>query len=418
VQTAVPPPEQPAESGSRVPPGASETEPKSRGVAQQTPPSMTFEAFAAQVRRDGHGDIAIRELVAMTGYSRRGREVLRQIRKALRRVKLPVGPIIEKGHIDAQVRFYADGRLPVLSENLQRAHDGPGDADRFEKNWDRGFESDMPVPAPSPDHPAGSIVALSAPQAWWFEHLEALSDTTVESGAARTAGSRTGRHERLWEEANAWVDGLLATMPASTGRWANHPNQFQIGRLSYTYWARIFLDDGSGLEDAVHVGLQISKRLNWVDQLSPSLQPFGTTAVLGLWVSSNDRLVEKQGWDQRAGGEKALQLALLENHPDCRRRGGALVRWRSPSATKSQLSNPEEFLRHLASLSHADRAAVVQGMDLFSPLITVDDVREDPAGVQEVVLRYLHLLAGPVAAMHQRLREQAGGTAGGASGQR
>lgn len=138
----------------------------------------------------------------------------------------------------------------------------------------------------------GVTAELPLPQAWWLEHLGSISDSTVEKGAAVTPASRTGRHQRLWAEANAWIDQLIASV-FGTGRvrWVNRPNQYQIGRLSYTYWARIHPEDTSEFGDLFHIGLQVSKRLKWVDKAEPELAPLLDQPVLTLWASTNDRLV-------------------------------------------------------------------------------------------------------------------------------
>ena len=63
-----------------------------------------------------------------------------------------------------------------------------------------------------------------------------------------------GIHKNLWTEINHYIDYLLSLIlnksdsvdgqdedseDNSTPRWMNSPNQWQIGNLSYTYWARI-----------------------------------------------------------------------------------------------------------------------------------------------------------------------------------
>jgi len=249
--------------------------------------------------------------------------------------------------------------------------------------------------------------ALPLPQAWWWEHLGALSDATVEKGPNRTPTSRTGRHERLWVEAGAWVDGLLSAMfGAGTETWVNRPNQFQIGKLSYTYWARIAPLDEGGLGDAFHVGLQISKRLKWVDEAEPELADLMDQPVLGLWASTDDRLIERLGHPDLPQLYGQVQHDLLRTRPELWARGGALVR--IAGERKSRLLRARTYIEELdaGQLTPEVRFGPPRTFALFSPLVTLDQVRADPAGVSRMVATYLKILAEAVRAG----REAAEGT--------
>ena len=245
----------------------------------------------------------------------------------------------------------------------------------------------------------GGLGALPAPQVWWLEHLGAITDSTVEKGDAVTASSRTGRHQRLWSEANAWVDDLIeGVFGDSAIRWVNRPNQFQIGRLSYTYWARICPDDSSELGDLFHIGLQISKQIKWVKKAEPSLASFMKQPVIALWASTNDRTIEQLGRPDLHEFYGALQRDLLRSAPELWTRGGALVRAGSTLFRAANYLREEEAGR----ISAEDASRV----SLFSPLMTLEDIEGDPSGSAQTVGAYLRILGSPVLAARDRFQRE------------
>ena len=229
------------------------------------------------------------------------------------------------------------------------------------------------------------------PQAWWLDHLGSIADSTVEKGAAVTPESRTGRHQRLWAEANGWVDQMIgAVFGAGRLRWVNRPNQYQIGRLSYTYWARIYPEDTGEWGDIFHIGLQISKRLKWVAKAEPELASLLDQPVLALWASTNDRLIEKLGRPDLHAIYGQAQHEVLRSQPELWARGGALVR------VGAKLLRAATYVRDVdAGRLPPDSASQTS---LFSPLFTAEDVRTDAAHVSRMVAAYLRVLAEPVLA--------------------
>ncbi len=264
------------------------------------------------------------------------------------------------------------------------------------------FEVEDAQPTSGEPGPAAAFGApalpLPEPQAWWWEHMESLEDATVEKGADATTESRTARHRRLWDEMNAWVAELTAVALGDAHvNWANNPNQYQIGKLSYTYWARLAPQDDETFRDAFHVGLQLSKRLKWVDELAEPLAAYENMPVLTLWASTNDRLIERLPEAQaRLMTYGQLQLDLLLSNPELWSRGGALVRHPSQRGNKSILEPATTYLaaRQQGALPDASPDRV----SLFSPLVTLEQVRANPAGVSRMVSDYIRLLAQPVVA--------------------
>ena len=84
-----------------------------------------------------------------------------------------------------------------------------------------------------------------------------------------------GMHKELWQEINQYLDSFLDqnlnlnlsdddedSENMNLTRWVNSPNQWQIGNLSYTYWAKIH-SENSTLGLSYHVGLAIAKKFDW-----------------------------------------------------------------------------------------------------------------------------------------------------------
>jgi WD40 repeat protein len=246
----------------------------------------------------------------------------------------------------------------------------------------------LPISRRAPDDAIDwSMMDLPLPQVWWWEHLNTISDATVEKGETAASDSRTGRHQKLWAEVTAWLADL-SRIALGPEPWKNNPSQFQQGKLSYTYWARISPVDGRDfLGDGLHIGVQLSKNgAKWTNGIDADVGVAPSQAVMALWASTNDRsiarmvneqsILETYGWVQ--------QETLLAN-PELHT---GLVRDRRGRLMRAQT--------YLARLERSEAGSNATGCTLWSPLITIDDVRSDPARVSVVVAEYLRILAEPV----------------------
>lgn len=232
---------------------------------------------------------------------------------------------------------------------------------------------------------------IAPAQVWWLDHLAALSDPTVEKGAAVTASSRTGRHQQLWREVTEWLGGVCRTVLDRPGeRWVNNPNQYQIGRLSYTYWGRLYPETDPELEDVFHIGVQLSKRLKWADPVETDLQAVATEPLIAVWASANDKLIERLGRPELRQLYGSLQHQALVARPELWRTGGALVRAGGKGALRTELMHPATYL------AAVDRGEIPAACDLFSPLITASEVVADPSEAARRIAGFLTLLADPV----------------------
>ena len=122
---------------------------------------------------------------------------------------------------------------------------------------------------------------------------------TYESFAKYT---QWGMHKNIWKELDQYVDVLLAKNlnksfeieeELSEPNWINTTNAWQIGALSYTYWARIH-PGKAPLENIFHIGYALANPFKWVPKnIHPSLKPILNKTVSVMWTSVDDKRLEK-----------------------------------------------------------------------------------------------------------------------------
>jgi len=107
-----------------------------------------------------------------------------------------------------------------------------------------------------------------------------------------------GIHRNLWKEMNQYIDSLLGrTLNRSSEEsgeiWKNSPNQWQIGRLAYTYWAQIYPEE-SVLGKLFHIGYSVANKFNWVPRnIEKSLKETLKNPVAIFWTSCDDNMGKK-----------------------------------------------------------------------------------------------------------------------------
>jgi len=135
-----------------------------------------------------------------------------------------------------------------------------------------------------------------------------------------------GMHKELWQEINQYIDSFLdenLNMNISVGdknedgdstisKWINTPNQWQIGNLSYTYWAKIYKND-TPLGLAYHVGLAIAKKFEWYGKtvLDESLAEALKKPCTVVWASQDVKSVRKIDIDGQLGKKRGELLSTL-----------------------------------------------------------------------------------------------------------
>jgi hypothetical protein len=126
-----------------------------------------------------------------------------------------------------------------------------------------------------------------------------LVQNTYESFAKYT---QWGMHKNIWKELDQYVEVLLSKNlnksfeveeELSEPNWVNTTNAWQIGALSYTYWARIH-PGKAPLENIFHIGYALANPFKWVPKnIHPSLKPILNKTVSVMWTSVDDKRLEK-----------------------------------------------------------------------------------------------------------------------------
>ena len=137
-----------------------------------------------------------------------------------------------------------------------------------------------------------------------------------------------GMHKNLWQEINQYVDHLLdvnlnGEMPSTpegdeeveVPKWVNSQNQWQIGNLAFTYWAKIHREEAP-LGMTYHVGYAISKRFKWLPKnIDESLVETLKKPSSLIWTTQDDQWAAKIDLDGSLGKKKTeLNANLLKNY--------------------------------------------------------------------------------------------------------
>jgi len=141
-----------------------------------------------------------------------------------------------------------------------------------------------------------------------------------------SSSTQWGMHRDLWQEINQYIDSFLdenLNMNISVGdesedddstisRWINTPNQWQIGNLSYTYWAKIYKNDAP-LGLAYHLGLAIAKKFEWYGKnvLDESLAESLKKPCAVVWASQDVKSVRKIDIDGQLGKKRGELLSTI-----------------------------------------------------------------------------------------------------------
>src|SRR6266487_3027390 len=64
---------------------------------------IQFKEAADQIKQEGPRELTVRQLLGLFGQRRRGRHVMAQIRRALKRENLVTSPSFEAAHMDAPI---------------------------------------------------------------------------------------------------------------------------------------------------------------------------------------------------------------------------------------------------------------------------------------------------------------------------
>ena len=129
---------------------------------------------------------------------------------------------------------------------------------------------------------------------WWIRHFGGMKDSTVEKNYEKNHFLTTHIHWEIWKEISNYLEFIIENhLNDETQSFTISSNQFQIGRLSYTYWGKIY-PDRAPLGDLFHIGFAISQKHKWTKARKKGLlfDRINKPSLL-IWTSWNDNLADK-----------------------------------------------------------------------------------------------------------------------------
>jgi len=163
---------------------------------------------------------------------------------------------------------------------------------------------------------------------WWIRHIGGMKDSTVEKNYEKNHFLTTHIHWAIWKEISNYLEFIIENnLNDETQSFTISSNQFQIGRLSYTYWGKIY-PDRAPLGDLFHIGFAISQKHKWTKARKKGLlfDRINKPSLL-LWTSWNDSLAEKIDPDDYLLTEyDKLNFKLLKREKDLLTRMEANIR--------------------------------------------------------------------------------------------
>ena len=163
---------------------------------------------------------------------------------------------------------------------------------------------------------------------WWIRHIGGMKDSTVEKNYEKNHFLTTHIHWAIWKEISNYLEFIIENnLNDETQSFTLSSNQFQIGRLSYTYWGKIY-PDRAPLGDLFHIGFAISQKHKWTKARKKGLlfDRINKPSLL-LWTSWNDSLAEKIDPDDYLLTEyDKLNFKLLKREKDLLTRMEANIR--------------------------------------------------------------------------------------------
>ncbi len=136
--------------------------------------------------------------------------------------------------------------------------------------------------------------------------LEFILSELQQDREAQWAETTWGIHRDLWKELEQYIAGLLdtnlnnveSTQDEDDGvtekLWINRPNQWQMGKLTLGYWAKVY-QSNAPFDDLFHIGFLLGNRFKWVPKNIPekTLKDRINQPCVILWASLNDDRVQK-----------------------------------------------------------------------------------------------------------------------------
>ena len=214
-----------------------------------------------------------------------------------------------------------------------------------------------------------------------FSEMQGLLDHLIDQQRAHNAHSVWGMHKGLWSDLNRYVVQLLSEnlnaeiesqsdSDPQTGTWVNKPNSWQQGKLSYTYWARIY-PNKAPLGKLLHLGLALSNKFPWVPKnIAKSLQTRMSKPGLILWTSCDDRMMDRLQLTQ-FGNENGFYAKIARDYTEELIKMNVLVKARPLDADVDDFDKVDLFIPISEYQAIKTTHFVVQ---LYSPYWTLQEL--------------------------------------------
>ena len=205
-----------------------------------------------------------------------------------------------------------------------------------------------------------------------------------------------GIHRNLWNEINNYVDYIIE-LYLNTGKsqeedeggstelkWVNSPNAWQIGALSYTYWAKLYPEQ-SPLGIAYNVGFAVSGRFKWLKSKHPSIKDKIAKPCVLTWPTTDDDTVAKIDLDGRLT-DKCIELRrqLVSDYKKELTKLGATVSCIDESGyiggipIEEYIRNETEYRKwYDEKTAGADVITKLEGFGIFSSIWNITDFMDD-----------------------------------------
>jgi len=225
--------------------------------------------------------------------------------------------------------------------------------------------------------------------------LDENIDSVIKEKNVSQVYKQWGIHRNLWNEANNYIDYLIESH-LNTGKeqsededgsaelkWVNSPNAWQIGALSYTYWAKIYPEQ-SYLGMAFNIGFAVTSKFKWLRSKHPQLKEKLSKPCVLVWATTDDDTVAKIDLDKRLIIKYSeLRHQLVLDYKDELIKLGANVacfdenEFNGGVPIEEFINNPDKYHAFPKNPDNLDFFGNVEGFGIYSSIWNLADFMDE-----------------------------------------
>ena len=225
--------------------------------------------------------------------------------------------------------------------------------------------------------------------------LDENIESFIEEKNVSQVYKQWGIHRNLWNEANNYIDYLIESH-LNTGKeqsededgsaelkWVNSPNAWQIGALSYTYWAKIYPEQ-SYLGMAFNIGFAVTSKFKWLRSKHPQLKEKLSKPCVLVWATTDDDTVAKIDLDKRLIIKYSeLRHQLVLDYKDELIKLGANVacfdenEFNGGVPIEEFINNPDKYHAFPKNPDNLDFFGNVEGFGIYSSIWNLTDFMDE-----------------------------------------